>query len=120
MISNSILYSKEYSKVKISIKKQGPYALIEVLDTGYGIPKIQQSQVFSKFFRAENIKGKEIAGSGLGLYITKAVIDYLGGEIWFESEEGKGTSFYVKIPSKIKEERRRGRNRKVAETYKIV
>ncbi len=67
-------------------------------DTGYGIPKQQQAKVFTKMFRGSNIVLVEPAGTGLGLYIAKAIINKSGGDIWFESEEGKGTSFYIKLP----------------------
>lgn len=72
--------------------------LITVADTGYGIPKNQQAHVFEKLFRADNVREKDTKGTGLGLYIVKAIIDYSGGEIWFKSVENKGTTFFVTLP----------------------
>ena len=72
--------------------------LCTVADTGYGIPKPQQDKIFTKLFRADNIREKDAEGTGLGLYIVKSIIDHSGGMIWFESTENKGTSFYVTIP----------------------
>lgn len=72
--------------------------VVVVSDTGYGIPKHQQSKLFTKFFRADNIRDKHTDGTGLGLYITKSILDNSGGSIWFTSEEGKGAAFYVAIP----------------------
>ncbi|KKT38165.1 MAG: Multi-sensor signal transduction histidine kinase [Parcubacteria group bacterium GW2011_GWA1_44_13] len=70
---------------------------IEVADHGFGIPEEEQVTVFTKFFRGSN-RGKENVGDGLGLYIAKAYITLLGGKIWFKSEEGKGTTFYITLP----------------------
>jgi signal transduction histidine kinase len=71
---------------------------IVIEDTGFGIPKNQQDKIFSKLFRADNVREQDTEGTGLGLYIVKAIIDHSGGNIWFESEENKGTTFYVTLP----------------------
>jgi len=102
VLSNAIRYTPSKGKVIISIDKKESWVLIQVSDTGYGIPESQKSQIFTRFFRAENIKDKETSGTGLGLYIAKSVIDQIGGEIWFKSIEGNGTTFYIKIPLEIK------------------
>ncbi len=72
----------------------------KVIDDGIGIPKDKQKRIFEKFFRADNAQKIETEGSGLGLYISKMIIEFSGGKIWFESEENKGTKFYVSIPLK--------------------
>ena len=78
--------------------KQEQEVVIEVKDNGYGIPKKDQPKIFEKLFRAGNVKDKETDGSGLGLYIAKSILDQAGGKIWFISEEGKGTDFFVTFP----------------------
>jgi len=98
LLSNAIKYSPENCKISVSTEKQDDDVLITVKDTGYGIPKKDQSKIFGKLFRAENIKGKETDGNGLGLYIVKSILEQIGGKIWFISEENKGTAFYVTIP----------------------
>ena len=98
LLSNAVKYTPKRGRVKLLIKKQKSDVLIRVSDTGYGIPKDQQSRIFTKFFRADNIVEKEPNGTGLGLYIAKSVLEQSGGKIWFESEENKGTTFYVAIP----------------------
>lgn len=98
LLSNAIKYNVYRGKIEILIKKQEPDLLIEITDTGYGIPRKQQPQIFTKFFRAENIKEKDPDGNGLGLYIVKSVLEQAGGKIWFKSRENKGSTFYVKLP----------------------
>lgn len=98
LISNAIKYTPEGQDVKIIIKARRADILVEVKDEGWGIPKYSQDQVFSKFFRAENIVRRETTGTGLGLYLVKGLVDAIGGDIWFTSEEEAGTSFYFTIP----------------------
>lgn len=97
LLSNAIKYTppKGAVTVKVELKKQD--VILTVSDTGIGIPKDQQTKVFNKFFRAGNATEKT-EGTGLGLYIVKSIISQAGGKIWFESEENKGTTFYVAIP----------------------
>jgi signal transduction histidine kinase len=67
-------------------------------DSGIGIAKEDQSRIFSKFFRGAQAVRLETEGSGLGLFIVKNIIEAHGGKIWFDSEQGKGTTFYFTIP----------------------
>lgn len=97
LISNAIKYTPEKGTVAITIEKTGNGVLISVKDTGYGIPKEAQSSIFKKLYRADNIREKEPTGNGLGLYLVKSLVDKLGGKVWFESEEGKGSTFHVNL-----------------------
>ncbi len=98
LLSNSVKYTPEKGKITITIKTDKKDLLIKVADNGYGIPKKQQSKMFSKLFRADNVQTKNTEGTGLGMYIVKSIIDEAGGKIWFESEENKGTTFFITIP----------------------
>ncbi|MDB5164458.1 MAG: hypothetical protein JWL89_84 [Candidatus Saccharibacteria bacterium] len=98
LITNAIKYTPEGGTVKVSVKAQVSDVLIKVSDSGWGIPAHEQEQIFTKFFRAQNIVKRETTGTGLGLYLVKGLIDALGGEIWFKSSEDKGTSFYITLP----------------------
>lgn len=98
LLENAVHYTPEGGKIKVSLKRKGSDILITVVDSGIGIPKIQQPMMFGKLFRADNARKKDNEGTGLGLYITKAILDHSGGKIWFESEENKGTTFYVTLP----------------------
>ncbi len=71
---------------------------IDVSDTGIGISKEDQARLFTKFFRADNPSTREVSGTGLGLYITKHLIEAHGGKIWVNSEAGNGTTFSLTWP----------------------
>ena len=100
LLSNSVKYAGNNGKIILAISKQKNEVLIKVADNGIGIPKEAQSKIFAKLFRADNAKTTDPSGTGLGLYIVKAIIDASGGKIWFESEENKGTTFYITLPLK--------------------
>jgi PAS domain S-box-containing protein len=98
LIGNAIRYTPVGGKVTISLKNDKKEVELSVKDTGIGIPQEQQQKIFTKFFRSQNAIRMETEGSGLGLFITKNVVEAHGGKIWFESEENKGTTFHVTIP----------------------
>ncbi len=99
-ITNSIKYTPPEGKIVVTVTKQSKDVLISVSDTGYGIPKNAQDKIFNKLFRADNIRAIESDGTGLGLYIVKAIVEQSKGKIWFESEENKGTTFFATLPLK--------------------
>lgn len=97
LIGNALKYTPEGGDVTVSLREEAGRILFLVKDTGAGIPKRDQKNVFKKFFRAENVL-MTTSGTGLGLYIIKILLERAGGDIWFESEEGKGSVFTVAIP----------------------
>jgi two-component system sensor histidine kinase VicK len=98
LLDNAIRYTPKGGGVTVSLKCVKNKIEVSVKDSGIGIPKEQQSRVFSKFFRGSNAIRVETEGIGLGLYITKNIIEAHGGQIWFKSKEGKGTTFYFTLP----------------------
>jgi two-component system, NtrC family, sensor histidine kinase KinB len=100
LINNSIRYSNPKNcDILVELSKKTPTNyVLSVKDNGIGIPKEDQSRIFEKFFRTSSAVKTQAVGTGLGMYIAKMVIEAAGGNIWFESEDGKGTTFYVMIP----------------------
>lgn len=101
LLSNAIKYTPEEGTVALSVRKEDGLLQISVTDTGYGIPTSEQDKIFTKLFRADNVKDKDTTGTGLGLYIVKSILEYSGGNIWFESpchDDGTGTTFFVTLP----------------------
>jgi signal transduction histidine kinase/HAMP domain-containing protein len=112
IISNAVKYTPSHNIIKINIVKldkgnsvddilvKEDSILLQVSDSGVGIPENQQQQVFTKFFRADNVQTNDTKGTGLGLYIVKMIMDEVGGKIWFNSVEGQGTKFFLLFPTR--------------------
>lgn len=97
-LSNSVKYTQLEGHVAVEISTREGSVYIRVSDNGYGIPSAQHGKIFEKLFRADNVRQKDTEGTGLGMYIVKAIVESSGGRIWFESEENKGTTFHVLLP----------------------
>lgn len=96
-ILNAINYSEKEKDVVIDIKEENDAVVFFVKDNGIGIPKEEQEKIFEHFYRASNGKNFKSYGSGLGLYRAKIFAERIGAGIYFESEENKGSIFYLKI-----------------------
>jgi PAS domain S-box-containing protein len=99
LVSNAIKYTSKNGSVTVSLRLRNRQAMFSVADTGVGIPRYSQDKIFSKFFRAPNVMQRETTGTGLGLYLVKGMADQLGATVWFESELGKGSTFYLSLPA---------------------
>lgn len=98
LLANAINYTPKGGLVALNLQRSKKFAIMKVTDTGYGIPKAEQGRIFEKFYRASNVREKEPAGTGLGLYLTKRLAEMLKAQVGFTSTEGKGSEFWVKIP----------------------
>lgn len=96
LLSNASKYSKENQPISVACKLKDDHLLIHIRDYGNGIPEEEQSNIFTRFFRAANVTN--IQGTGLGLYIVKKYVEMLHGEITFESQLDQGTTFYINLP----------------------
>lgn len=99
LIDNSVKYIGHKGKVDIILEKSKDYIKVSIFDDGVGIPENQQKFIFQKFFRSDNVVKRQTVGSGLGLYITKATIEAMGGKIGFWSQESVGTTFWFTVPT---------------------
>lgn len=103
LIGNAIKYTPEGGTILVRTAIAHRRFHFEVEDNGYGIPSDRQARLFERFFRARTPGTEHIEGTGLGLSLVKSVIEQHGGEIWFESEEGKGSIFGFWLPLLVQE-----------------
>ena len=99
LISNAIKFTPVGGDVEIALTRVGTMLRIDVSDTGIGISAEDTERLFQRFFRSQSALEREIQGTGLGLYISKAIVEAHGGRIGVSSEEGKGATFVVEIPA---------------------
>lgn len=98
LVENAAKYTPEGGSIHITMEKHEAEVVFKIKDTGVGIPESEHERIFTKFFRGDNVIKMETEGSGLGLYTTRNIIDAHRGNIWFESKEGKGTTFFFSLP----------------------
>ncbi len=98
ILDNAVKYTPEGGRIDFTVGQEPGLVKIVIEDSGIGIPKNQKSRLFTKFFRAENAVSVQTAGTGLGLYMVKKIIDRHGGKIAVESTEGRGTTFIITLP----------------------
>jgi len=101
LISNSIKYAHPNTKVVVSYEKIDDTHLISITDQGIGIPAAEQKKVFDGFYRASNAAKHQAGGTGMGLYMSRTVIEQHGGKLWLKSQEGKGTTVFVQLPDNL-------------------
>jgi len=99
LFSNAIKYSPEHTSINICVEEIDDDLVVKVTDQGYGISKESLPNIFNKFYRVtDNEKVREISGSGLGLSLVKEIVEIHGGNVWVNSELGKGSTFSFSIP----------------------
>ncbi len=100
LVENGLKFTQQ-GGVSLSITYDKDFATVCVADTGMGIPADGQKHIFEKFYRYDNSATREVGGTGLGLFITRSIVEMFGGSIWLESQTGKGTRFYFTIPRSL-------------------
>jgi signal transduction histidine kinase len=98
LLSNAIKFTPDGGTVVVRLGKRGEEALIEVQDSGMGIPADEQDKLFDRMYRATAAADRHIPGVGLGLTIVKGIVEAHGGRVGLTSEEGVGTTFFVGLP----------------------
>lgn len=98
LISNAVKYTPDEGTVIVGYTESAGSVTISVRDTGYGIPVSDQEKLFSKFYRASNVKTTTIEGTGIGLYIVKQAIEMMKGTIAYRTQEKVGTEFVITLP----------------------
>ena len=98
LVENAIKYNKDHGSVKVTLDADHQFFIVEIEDTGIGIPPDTYEHIFERFYRVDKSHSREIGGTGLGLAITRNVILMHRGSITLTSELGEGTTFTVKIP----------------------
>ena len=101
LCDNAIKYNKEGGSVRVSVFSRGGQPVLEVRDTGIGIPQEELGRVFERFYRVDKSHSKELGGTGLGLSIVKHGAAYLNAKLEIESQEGEGTAIRVVFPAGI-------------------
>jgi len=98
LVDNAIKFSPDGSMIHIKARKEKENVLFEVQDSGRGIPKNKQKKIFERFYQVDSGIDRKFGGIGLGLTISKKIIETYGGQIWVDSTEGKGSSFKFSVP----------------------
>ena len=98
LLENAVKYSPDGSEIVVTVEDKGDQLVTSVADRGIGIPADELGQVFERFHRGRQVSSTNYGGLGLGLYISKQIIERHGGAIWVESAEGVGTTFYFSLP----------------------
>jgi signal transduction histidine kinase len=98
LLDNAIKYTPAGGKIGLSVTSRSGLAILEVEDTGMGIPAVSRPHIFERFFRVDKARSRELGGAGLGLSIVKSICAAHGGQVDFQSTEGVGSLFKVELP----------------------
>jgi PAS domain S-box-containing protein len=98
LITNAVKYSPQQNKIIIRMKKRGKQVVVSVQDFGIGISKDQEEKIFDRFYQVMEENMKTSTGLGMGLFISREIVEKHNGKIWVESTKGKGTTFFFSLP----------------------
>lgn len=98
LVSNAVKYSPEGGTIRVGARTEGGVAVISVSDQGIGIPHDEQGRLFRRFYRGDNRLSRTTQGAGLGLFLSRAIVEAHGGRMWVESQPGRGSRFSFTLP----------------------
>lgn len=98
IMNNAVKYSPDGGVITARLLETHNHVILSISDQGLGIPRKDLNHIFDRFFRVDKARSRKQGGSGLGLAISKEVVNMLGGQIWVDSVEGKGSTFYISLP----------------------
>ena len=98
IMNNAIKYSPDGGIITVRLLETHNHVIMSISDQGLGIPRKDLGRIFDRFFRVDKARSRKQGGTGLGLAISKEVINMLGGQIWVDSVEGHGSTFYISLP----------------------
>ena len=98
LVTNAIKYNRKEGTITVTHEVRDREIITHVQDTGFGMPAREQNKIFEKFYRTTTARKSGEQGTGLGLFITKELIERMGGKIWFQSKEGEGSIFSFSLP----------------------
>lgn len=98
LLDNAVQYTPPGGHITVRVATQDGHAIVSVIDTGIGIPQIDQARIFERFYRVDAARSRDAGGTGLGLAIAKHIIETHAGRIWVESAVGRGSQFHFTIP----------------------
>jgi len=98
LVGNAVKFTPQEGEIGVRIERAASEIVVQVADSGIGIPKEAHKDLFSKFYQVDSSTTRRAGGTGLGLYIARQIVEAHGGRIWVDSEEGKGSTFSFSLP----------------------
>jgi signal transduction histidine kinase len=99
LLTNAVNYNQEGGEVTVRVETTDRQAIVSVRDTGCGIPEEDRPHLFERFYRVDKARARASGGNGLGLAICKSIVDAHGGTLGFETQLGRGTTFWIRLPA---------------------
>lgn len=98
IMNNAIKYSPDGGVITARLFQMHDHVILSISDQGLGIPRQDLGKIFDRFYRVDKARSRKQGGTGLGLAISKEVVEALHGRIWVDSQEGRGSTFYISLP----------------------